>query len=102
MADHDRDREHADILLQRKRAQQDYEKAVSDLGAAGERLADAYKFPAGLVVDDNGRLYNGRFGHVNSLTPPLPTDAEIIALVRRGVDLQKRIEALDKRLLDFD
>ena len=97
----DQDRRHADLLLTRKRADQDLTKAKSDLEAAAKRLVHAYEFPTSLVVNDDGRLFNGR-GDISSLTPPLPSDSEVVALVRRAVELQNQLKALDQQLKDFD
>ena len=97
----DRDRHHADLLLERKRTDQVYKKAVSELEDTSKKLMLAYNSSLTPVVDDNGCLYDGR-GDVNSLMPALPSNAEIVALLRQGVELEQQLKSIDAKLKDYE
>ena len=94
MTDPDRDRIHADLLLAEKRGQAALKKAEATRDRMATRLAEAYQRPKYLAVGRDGRLRDvAEHGD-----RPLPTDAELAAVVQEIQQLRRSLADIRERL----
>lgn len=97
MTDADRDRIHADLLLAEKRGKAALKKAETTRDRMASRLAEAYQRPKYLAV--------GRDGHLRDVAEhgdkPLPTNAEVAAVVQEIQQLRRSLADIRERLTGF-
>ena len=97
MTDPDRDRMHADLLLAEKRGKAALNKAETARDRMASRLAEAYQRPKHLAVGRDGRLRDV----TEHGDKPLPTDAEVAAVVREVQHLRRSLADIGERLAGF-
>ena len=97
MTDADRDRIHADLLLAEKRGKAALNKAETTRDRMASRQAEAYRRPKYLAVGRDGRLRDvAEHGD-----KPLPTDAEVAAVVQEVQQLRRSLADIGERLTGF-
>ena len=97
MTDPDRDRIHADLLLAEKRGKAALEKAEATRDRMASRLAEAYQRPKYLAVSGDGRLRD----IAERGDTPLPTDADVAAVVQEVQHLRRSLAEIRDRLTGF-
>ena len=97
MADPDRDRIHADLLLAEKRGKTALETAEATRDRMASRLAEAHQRPKYLTVRADGMLRDvAEYGDT-----PLPTDADVAAVVQEVQRLRRSLADIRARLTGF-
>ena len=94
MMDSDRDRLHADLLLAEKRGTAALAKAEANRDQMALRLAKAYQKPKYLAVGRDRRLRD----IAENVDKPLPTDAEMAAVVREVQQLRRSLANIRAKL----
>ena len=97
LTDPDRDRIHADLLLAEKRGAAALKKAEATRDQMAGRLTEAYQRPRYLAVGRDGLLRDV----AERGDQPLPTDAEVVAVVQEVQRLRRSLADIREKLTGF-